>query len=193
MDNHTTEQKHRCHFTKDRDNRNTSRLDGSSVTISKHSKEYVDRIVFQEEVTDCDDCRNLEEVADQRNQSSVRAFTFGYTLFIVNVEYTHFTAAEAANQMNAKTERKHNVCIGGKVYYSTAECVNNQMHNYNACKTNREHTSNRVHSVDVCIQAVNAANLFLEKVFQVRQCVQKANARRKHRQQIERCRDEFHR
>ena len=68
----------------------------------EYEHRIMQRIVIQKNVANYHDCRKLQKIADQRDQSTVRAFTFGNTRFIVYVEYADLTAAKAADKVYGK-------------------------------------------------------------------------------------------
>ena len=175
------------HFKRRRDKTSTAASHRTSAVGQEYEHRIMQRVVLQKDIANDHDRRKLQKVADKRDQSAVRTLAFGHARFFVYVEYADFTAAETADKMHYKSKDEHYVCKRRQICLRTAKRVNDQMMDKDTSKRNGENIPQRFHCIDICIQTVNAAYLFLEQVFKVRERPQNVDEQYNQHQQINTC------
>ena len=136
----------------------------AEATADEYKQRVVNPVRLQEKETNLNHCRDLQHVAKQRHQSTVRTLAFRYARFVVYVEYAYFSAAEAADKVNCKAKPKHNVRIRRQLYRLSAKRINQQMTDQNTSKCQRISATDCIHRINIRIQTINTANLLFEQV-----------------------------
>ena len=189
--NHTDKPNQGKRFQHNGNKPNACRLQGCRTLADIHEQCVMHAVLLQENIANHYDCRKLQNITNQRYQSTVRTLAFGNARFIVYVEYAYFTAAETADEMHCEAKPKRNVCVKGQRRCRAAKRIDKQVVDNNASKARRENIPERIHCVNIRIQAVNTANLLLEQVFQMRQRLQDTKRQHEQRQQIQHGRCKF--
>ena len=147
---------------------------------------------FREKVTDCTNRRDLQNIAHERNDSSVRSLDFTYALFVVDVERADFTAQKTAEDMYRNAEDCHEE-RGNRKLRLKANHVRDELHCYDPDQRRGKNLTECFHGADVRIQSVDAAYLFLEQIFQMGKRSEDVDAQHQQHKRVQRCRDQFHR
>ncbi len=121
---------------------------------------------MDEEIANCANCCNLQKVANQRHNSSIRSLRFSYPFFFVDIERTYFRTPETSKNMYDKAKACQNACHDCKLRVFT-NAKHQEMRDNNTQEGAGENPAERFHCADISVKPVNTAYLFLEQILEM--------------------------
>ena len=84
-------------------------------------------VILDYVLTQYDNRRNLQHVANQRNNSTIRSLAFGNARFFIDIEYANLSTCKTANDMYKKTERARNIAERRQLGVHSTKREDNQL------------------------------------------------------------------